>query len=163
MIFVFVVVGKIEVRHLILESLYFPIKVWAAWHRVCLFIFCNAPCNHHCSFPCCPPRETQSLLRTWATIFQVLLCKWGTPGIVHLRAYLFFCVWSTHFSTAQFKQLRNGWRRRASCCALSRWPLTEKDLLDMRWENVSWKSVVKVILNIMIDKIISDDCRSMLN
>lgn len=159
MIFVFVVIGKIEVRHLILESLYFPIKVWAAWHRVCLFIFCN----HHCSFPRLPPRETQSLLRTWATILQVLLCKWGTPGIVHLRAYLFFCVWSTHFSRAQIKHLRNGWRRRTSCCALSRWPLTEKAFLDMRWENVSWKSVLKVILNIMIDKMISDDWRSMLN
>ena len=101
--------------------------------------------------------------RPWATILQVLLCKWGTPGIVHLRAYLFFRVWSTHFSAAQFMHLRNGWRRRASCCVPSRWPLTEKAVLDTRWENVSWKSVLKVILNIGIDKMTSDDCRSMPN
>lgn len=71
--FVFVVIGKI-VRHLILESLYSD-KSELLDIECFIFVFCNALCNHHCSFPCLPPRETQSLLRTWATILQVLLCK----------------------------------------------------------------------------------------
>ena len=125
MIFVFVVVGKIEVRHLILERLYFMIKVWAAWNRVCLFgfffFFLFAVVLFCISFTAPFPHMTHYLLRTrkdtrgWSP--EVLVSKYETPEVINLTSYLLFC----NLFTSQHPSLCNACKRDSPSSLLSRW------------------------------------------